>query len=717
MERMLVSHKNYRLQVLFLLLFFVSFLILSQSAWGQTTLNLDATWTAPTTNSDGTPLKDLASFNLYRTDTGTPVLINTSPIPTTSGKAASPYPFSVSVSGVGTLTFYATAVDSEGSESAPSATASFSYNVTPITCTVASNPSPGPQITVDGTPETTPYTPTTWTVGTKHTLVATSPQGPTSGVRYIFTKWDNGSTSQTRTITVPSTTTTYTAYFTTQYSLTTSVSPSNAGTVTPTGTTWYNSGKSVPVSAKPKFGYTFSSWSGASGTNPISLPMNGPMNVVANFTAIPETVSTPTTPKSITNGFTGTSYTFSSKSTSNLRNPVVYQYDWKDGTPLVWGPTTQSHFWINAGTYNVTVTAQSTVDANATATSSAATVTIQLKPFIHITSPNGGETWVVGATHPITWNSNDLDTTGTIYLYYWFAGEWYPITILPANTSTGSSYNWTIPPMPPTPPASSSTVPKSHMAWTSIYIGNYVNGAWQCWDTNDKGFKLLDNGWAFTISGPDKGGTTLYFNTDGSLDGWGISLNRGMFKIQGTYTLGANGSISGSYTLTDFESGSLLVSGNFSGTPNLNATTMTLTLKDSSTTPVTVFTMSGVWLSNLTTPEQDWSVQISGSAKGTISPSNPLTIEPYEDNNGSYANIFDVSGSGYLSDGSTVISIDGDFFFTPLKTVYGFYNLTIGANPETGTLSGTLNPTTKKFTFNLVSSNGHKYTFAGIATP
>jgi hypothetical protein len=254
------------------------------------------------------------------------------------------------------------------------------------------------------------------------------------------------------------------------------------------------------------------------------------------------------------------------------------------------------------------------------------------------------------------------------------------------------------------------------MAWTAIYIGNLLpNGTWQCSDTNDKNFKILDNGWAFTISGPDKGGATLFFNTDGSLDGYGISLKWGMFKIQGSYMVGANGLISGLYTLTDL-SGDVLVSGNITtGTLNPNATTMTLTLKNQSTPPVTVFTMSGVWLSNLTTPEQDWSVQISGSAKGTISPSTPLTIEPYEDSNSMlYANIYDVNGSGLLSDKVTSISIDGYFFFTPLKTVYGFYQLIIGGNTETGTLSGTLHPLAGNFTFNLTSTNGKKYTFAGV---
>lgn len=127
-ERIFVFHKKYRLEVLVLPLFFVSFFISSQSACGQTTLNLEATWRAPTTNVDGKPLTDLASFNLYRTDRGTRTRINPLPIPKTYGTAASPYPFSVVVSGVGTLTFYATAVDTSGMESAPSNRASYPYN-------------------------------------------------------------------------------------------------------------------------------------------------------------------------------------------------------------------------------------------------------------------------------------------------------------------------------------------------------------------------------------------------------------------------------------------------------------------------------------------------------------------------------------------------------------------------------------------------------------
>ena len=721
MERMLVSHKNYSLHVLFQILFFVSFLIFSQSAWSQTNLNLEATWTIPTTNANGTPLTDLASYNLYETNSTDSPSAKTL-IANISAPAAQPHLFSVTVSdSSGTLYFVITAVDTYGNESVDSGIASYNYNVSPpppsVTYTVATDPS-GLQVNVDGQPYPDGTT-FSWVAGSKHTLAVTSPQPPNAtGVRYPFSKWDNGSTSQTRQITVPSTSATYTATFTTQYSLSTSVSPSSGGTVTPANTTWYNSGKTVSVSAKPNFGYTFANWSGVSGIDPLSLPMTGPMTVVANFAPIPEQVSTPTTPKNVTNGFTGTSYTFSTKSTSNLRNPVQYQYNWGDGTTSGWGPTTQSHFWINdsaynGGPYQVTVTAKSSTGIQSSP-SAAASVNIQEKPFIRVTSPNGGETWVMGAQHPITWDSNYLDQTGTIYLYYWLAGAWRPITSMQANSNTNSIWQWTIPTDLPTPPT--SEIPKNHMAWTSIYIGNWLNstGSWQCWDTNDQAFKILENGWAFTISGADKGGATLFFNTDGTFDGYGISFKKEMFKIQGTYTIGANGLISGAYTLTDFVSGNLLVSGTIAGTPNLNATTMTMTLKDTNNPPATVFTMSGVWNSDLNMPaDSDWSVQISGSAKATINPLVIVAVEDPNNNNETCANLFSLSGAGTFSDGSTTISIDGSFFFTPSKTVYGFYQLNIGGNTEEGTLSGTLNPTTGKFTFDLVSSNGDKYTWVG----
>ncbi|MGA2518473.1 MAG: hypothetical protein ABSG44_18235 [Thermodesulfobacteriota bacterium] len=90
-------------------------------------LNLKATWTPPTTNSDGTPLTDLASYKLYRTD-GTRTLISTIQAPSSS------YNFSVTVAdqSAGTLTFVITAVDTNSNESVDSAPASYPYNLNTV---------------------------------------------------------------------------------------------------------------------------------------------------------------------------------------------------------------------------------------------------------------------------------------------------------------------------------------------------------------------------------------------------------------------------------------------------------------------------------------------------------------------------------------------------------------------------------------------------------
>ena len=179
------------------------------------------------------------------------------------------------------------------------------------------------------------------------------------------------------------------------------------------------------------------------------------------------------------------------------------------------------------------------------------------------------------------------------------------------------------------------------------------------------------------------------------------------------------GVIKGNHQFKDF-SGNILPNGNGSITGNVDskAAKVKLTLKDMSNPPVSVMSMSGVWLSGLSRPE-DWSVAISGDAKGAM---DPLTIVSYQDSNNpdGYANIFDVSGSGLLSDGFTPISIDGYFFFTPAKkTVYGIYDqLVIGANsPEDGTFSGTLNLTSGSIKFFMTSSNGNKYTLTGQKKP
>jgi hypothetical protein len=248
------------------------------------------------------------------------------------------------------------------------------------TFTVTTSPS-GLQVVVDGTTYTAPQT-FSWVVGSSHTLSVSSPQSGTTGTQYAFSSWSDGGT-QNHTITAPSSSTTYTANFTTQYSLTTSVSPSGNGTVTPSGTNWHNSGQSVPVSATAGSGYNFTGWSGdlSGSTNPTSVTMNGMKSVTSQFTAISETISTPAIPSGTTSGNLGTAYTYiASGATSNLGHSLEYQFDWKgDGTDLsLWGAANQQKVWTSAGTYSVRVRARCSIHTSVVSSwSSSLQVTIQ----------------------------------------------------------------------------------------------------------------------------------------------------------------------------------------------------------------------------------------------------------------------------------------------------------------------------------------------------
>jgi hypothetical protein len=70
-----------------------------------------------------------------------------------------------------------------------------------------------------------------------------------------------------------------------QYYLTTAVSPSGGGTISP-ASGWYNSGSPVTITATPTSGYHFNGFTGSvnSGSNPLTVTMNGAMTETANFT-------------------------------------------------------------------------------------------------------------------------------------------------------------------------------------------------------------------------------------------------------------------------------------------------------------------------------------------------------------------------------------------------------------------------------------------------
>jgi len=159
---------------------------------------------------------------------------------------------------------------------------SVTMSASTVSCTLATNPS-GLQITVDGLTYTASQS-FIWVAGSSHTISVPSPQPGVLGVRYVYASWSDGG-AQSHAVTVPSSSITYMANLITQYSLTTSINPAGTGTVSPSGTSWYNSGQSASISAKAYFGCVFSSWSGdlSGSTNPSSVLMNRPKNVTANL--------------------------------------------------------------------------------------------------------------------------------------------------------------------------------------------------------------------------------------------------------------------------------------------------------------------------------------------------------------------------------------------------------------------------------------------------
>jgi hypothetical protein len=133
----------------------------------------------------------------------------------------------------------------------------------------------------------------TWDQNSTHTIATTSPQSGGTGVQYAFSSWsDSGAISHT--ITVPSTPTTYTASFATQYFLTVSAGTGGtlAGTTAPNA--FYNAGTVQTIAATPNAGYYFVDWTGnvpsditGSTSASATVTMDAPEFITANFAPIP----------------------------------------------------------------------------------------------------------------------------------------------------------------------------------------------------------------------------------------------------------------------------------------------------------------------------------------------------------------------------------------------------------------------------------------------
>lgn len=107
---------------------------------------------------------------------------------------------------------------------------------------------------MDGTNYTAPAL-FNWLSASSHSLEAVSPQVAEDGhSRAVFTSWSDGG-DQSHSVTVSFATTNYTATFSTQYLLDTTITPPEAGTVTnnPLGP-WYDAGQLVSLTTNTNAG-------------------------------------------------------------------------------------------------------------------------------------------------------------------------------------------------------------------------------------------------------------------------------------------------------------------------------------------------------------------------------------------------------------------------------------------------------------------------------
>jgi hypothetical protein len=134
-----------------------------------------------------------------------------------------------------------------------------------------------------------------WTPASSCTVAYTTPQAGSAGVQYAFSQWEDSSTSASRSITAPATTTTYTATFLTQYQLT--IAAATGGSATPASGQFYNSGTVVNLQATASGGYAFSSWTGSTVASASSaattITLTGPASVTANFSVGTTIASSP----------------------------------------------------------------------------------------------------------------------------------------------------------------------------------------------------------------------------------------------------------------------------------------------------------------------------------------------------------------------------------------------------------------------------------------
>ena len=157
-----------------------------------------------------------------------------------------------------------------------------------------------------------------------------------------------------------------------------------------------------------------------------------------------EETTKPNQPPTVTiiNGPAGTiasnEVTFSWRGDDSDGEVTGFYYDMDDSTPDTWTSSSEKYFTVSSGTHSFYIKAKDDDGAFSDIADRSFTV---VNPSMNITSPNGGESWQLGTTHTITWNSSNAGNYVKIDLYQ--SGS-YSATIASSTLNDGS-YSWSIP--------------------------------------------------------------------------------------------------------------------------------------------------------------------------------------------------------------------------------------------------------------------------------
>jgi len=349
--------------------------------------------------------------------TGSQSLVFPAPAPTVNGSNYAATDGTATLSSIfsgtapnGTWALYA--MDNSGNGAATIG-GGWCVNISPATVAVTITTSPsGLLVSADGGTATAAPLVENWVPGSSHTIATTSPQSGAAGVQYVFSSWsDSGAISHG--ITVPSTATTYTASFNTQYQLTTQASPSADGTVTPASGGYYASGATIPVTATANAGFTFSNWTSTGGTFDSTTAAStnfhmpaAPATVTGNFGSASVQITITTSPANllvsvdggtstpaplVENWIIGSSHTIATTSPQSGGTGIQYVFSsWSDSGAISHSITVPSSPTTYTASFNTQyqLTTQASPSADGTVT------------------PASGGYFVSGATIPVTATAN-----------------------------------------------------------------------------------------------------------------------------------------------------------------------------------------------------------------------------------------------------------------------------------------------------------------------